>query len=116
MHLSGGHMTLSERAMQVWQILVGAAHNRQTLTYGQVAKHLEFEGAGVLSQILNCVMEYCAAKGLPPLTCLVVNQTTGLPGAGLTTVANLPIDREAVYNQNWFALYPTQISDFEPYA
>ena len=51
-------MTRSERAMQVWQILVGAAHNRQTLTYGQVAEHFEFEGAGVLSQILNCIMEY----------------------------------------------------------
>jgi hypothetical protein len=34
-------MTRSERAMQVWQILVGVAHNRQTLTYGQVAEHLE---------------------------------------------------------------------------
>lgn len=109
-------MTRSERAMQVWQILVGAAHNRQTLTYGQVAEHLEFEGAGVLAQILGCIMNYCEAKKLPPLTCLVVNRTTGLPGAGLTTVENLPTDREAVYNQNWFALYPTQISDFEPYA
>jgi hypothetical protein len=70
-------MTRSERAMQVWQILVGAAHNRQTLTYGQVAENLEFEGAGVLAQILGCIMNYCNAKGLPPLTCLIVNQTTG---------------------------------------
>lgn len=109
-------MTRSERAMQVWQILVSAAHNRQTLTYGQVAEHLEFEGAGVLAQILGCIMGYCEAKGLPPLTCLVVNQKTGLPGAGLTTVENLPTDREAVYKHNWFALYPVQISDFESYT
>lgn len=109
-------MTRSERAMQVWQILVGAAHHRQTLTYGQVANYLEFNGAGVLAQILGCIMGYCAAKGLPPLTCIVVNQATGLPGAGLSTVADLPSDREAVYRQNWFALYPPQIPDFEPYA
>jgi hypothetical protein len=109
-------MTRSERAMQVWQILISAAHNRETLTYGHVAKYLEFEGAGVLSQILTCIMCYCDAKGLPPLTSLVVNQTTGLPGAGLTTVEDLPKDREAVYNQNWFALYPLQITDFEPFA
>lgn len=38
-------MKRSERAMQVWQILVAAAHNRQSLTYGHVAQHLEFEGA-----------------------------------------------------------------------
>ena len=109
-------MTRSERAMQVWQILIGAAHNRQTLTYGQVANHLGFEGAGVLAQILGCIMGYCDSKTLPSLTCLVVNQTTGLPGAGLTTVENLPKDREAVYNHNWFAMYPVQISDFQPYA
>ncbi len=109
-------MTRSERAMQVWQILVSAAQNRQTITYGQIADHLEFEGAGVLAQILGCIMSYCDSKGLPPLTCIVVNQTTGLPGAGLTTVENLPRDREAVYNQKWFAMYPVQISNFEPYA
>ncbi|WP_029148796.1 hypothetical protein [Methylophilus sp. 5] len=109
-------MTRSERAMQVWQILIGAAHNRQTLTYGQVAEHLEFEGAGVLAPILGCIMSYCEAKNLPPLTCLVVNKTTGLPGAGLTTVEDLPTEREAVYNQNWFAMYPVQIPDLESHA
>lgn len=109
-------MTRSERAMQVWQILVGAAHNSQTLTYGQIAEFLEIDGAGVFAQILGCIMSYCAANGLPPITCLVVNQTTGLPGAGLTTVANLPTDREAVYVQNWYSLQPVQIADFEPYA
>lgn len=109
-------MTRSERAMQAWQILVGAAHNRQTLTYGQVADYLEFEGAGVFAQILGCIMIYCKSKALPPLTCLVANQATGLPGAGLTTVANLPRDREAVYNHNWFAMYPVQIVDFGPCA
>lgn len=102
--------------MQVWSILVGAAHSRQTLTYGQVADLLEFKGAGVLSQILNCIMCYCEAKGLPPLTCLVVNQATARPGDGLSTVKHLPTDRDAVFNRNWYALYPPQISDFEPYA
>lgn len=109
-------MTRSERAMQVWQILVGAAHNRQTLTYGHIAEHLEFEGAGVLAQILGCIMNYCDDSGLPPLTCLIVNKTTGLPGIGLTTVENLPAAREEVYKLNWFALNPVQITDFEPYA
>ncbi len=109
-------MTRAERSMQVWQILIGAAHNRQTLTYKILADHLEFEGAGVFSQILGCIMKYCESKDLPPLTCLVVNQTTGLPGAGLTTVENLPTDREAVYNQNWYAMQPVQIGDFAPFA
>ncbi|VVC83824.1 hypothetical protein [Sideroxydans sp. CL21] len=106
-------MKRSERAMQVWQILIAAAHNRQSLTYTHVANHLEFEGAGVLSQILDRIMRYCDTNELPPLTCIVVNQETGIPGSGLSTVQDLPRDREAVYNKNWFALYPVQIGDFE---
>ena len=109
-------MKRSERAMQVWQILVSAAHNRQSLTYGIVAEHLEFEGAGVLSQILDRILKYCEAKKLPPLTCLVVNQETGVPGSGLSTLNDLPRDREAVYNTNWFALPPVQVADFEAVA
>lgn len=102
--------------MQIWQILIGAAHNRQTLTYGQVAERLELAGAGILSPFLGCIMKYCDEHKLPPLTCLVVNQETGVPGDGLTTIENLPQDRERVYRENWFAKYPLQIKDFEPYT
>lgn len=106
-------MTRAERAMQVWQVLISAAQNRQTLTYKMLANHLEFEGAGVFAHILGRVMVFCETNDLPPLTCLVVNQTTGLPGAGLTTIEDLPKDRESVYNHNWFSMFPVQISDFE---
>jgi hypothetical protein len=108
-------MTRSQRAMQVWQILVAAAHNRQSLTYGQVADYLEFDGAGVLAQILGKIMVYCDANNLPPLTCLVVKQDTGIPGSGLSTLEDLPRDREAVYRTNWYALPPVQVADFERY-
>jgi hypothetical protein len=103
-------MKRSERARQ---ILIAAAHNRQTLTYGHVAAHLEFEGAGVLAQILDRIMRPCENNNLPPLTCLVVNQDSGLPGAGLRTIEDLPRDRERVYAQNWFARPPLAASDFE---
>jgi hypothetical protein len=43
----------------------------------------------------------------------VVNQETGLPGAGLRTVEDLPVDREQTYRKNWFALPPVQIVDFK---
>lgn len=106
-------MTRSERAMQIWPILVAAAHNRQTLTYGDLAQYLEFDGAGVFAQMLDRIMVYCDKKALPPLTCLVVNQGSGLPGSGLKTAEDLPRDREDVYSKNWYAMYPPQIADFE---
>jgi len=106
-------MTRSERAMQVWQVLISAASQRRILTYGHLAEYLEFDGAGVFSQILDRIMQYCDDNKLPPLTCIVVNRSTGLPGSGLSTIENLPRDRENVFSHNWFAGPLVQIRDFE---
>lgn len=103
--------TQAERALQIWQILISAASQRQTLTYGMVATLLEFKGAGILAPILGCLMRYCERNNFPPLTCIVVNQQTGLPGEGLTTIQNLNKDREAVYKFNWFTLMPPTLEE-----
>jgi alkylated DNA nucleotide flippase Atl1 len=93
------------RALQIWQILVAYARERRTLTYGMVAKLLGYEGAGTLAPILGHIMFYCIQQELPPLTVIVVNQETGLPGQGLIE-ADLNRDRERVFNYDWFGLYP----------
>lgn len=98
--------THPKRALQIWQILISKAANRQTLTYGMLANLLGFQGAGTLAPILGHIMYYCQQNQLPPLTVIVVNQTTGLPGIGLTTVNDLHAERENVFNFEWFALYP----------
>ncbi|MGA8148735.1 MAG: hypothetical protein WB870_14380 [Gallionellaceae bacterium] len=109
-------MSRAQRAMQIWQILVGAAHSRRSYTYGQIASILGMGGAGVMSQFLDPIMRYCKDKGIPPLTVLVVNQDTGLPGDGLTTLNEVNKDREAVFNHDWFGMNPVQIVDFESHA
>lgn len=109
-------MTRSERAMQVWMILLCAAHERKCFTYREVANFLGFQGAGVLSQILDRIMRYCDDNDLPPLTSLVIRQDTLEPGDGLTTVTNLSRDQQSVFNKDWFSLYPVQIIDFDRYA
>lgn len=109
-------MNRSERAMQVWMILISAAEQRKTLTYGMVANHLGFHGAGVLAKILGRIMRYCEQHELPPLTCIVVSRNTGVPGSGLTTVKSLPEDIERVFRYNWYARYPVQIADFDKFA
>jgi hypothetical protein len=50
-------------------------------------------------------MYYCRPTRLPPLTALVVNQTTGLPGDGLIA-DDLNGDRERVFGCNWYAIRP----------
>jgi len=100
-------MRKSERAQQVWQVLVSAAYNRQVLTYGILAKLIGM-GPGTLARPLGCVMNYCEKNGLPPLTVLVVRKRTGTPGSGLETVKPRHTDeqRERVFRHNWFARLP----------
>ena len=97
--------TQEHRGLQIWLILVGKAANRQTVTYGQLAEIMGFKGAGILAPMLGHVMFYCQQNELPPLTVLVVNQDTGLPGEGLIG-AELNADREKVFRFRWYDLRP----------
>ena len=67
-------MKRSERALQIWQILISAAHNRQTLTY-QIVGEITGMGSGTQSQTLDMIMRYCKRNNLPPLTSLVVQRS-----------------------------------------
>lgn len=106
-------MTRQQRASQIWSLLICAARERRTYTYGDVANILGYGGAGVLSQTLGLIMTFCRNNALPPLTVLVVNQETGLPGEGLTALEELNQDRESVFRFNWFSLEPHQNSEFD---
>jgi putative restriction endonuclease len=103
-------MTRPERATQIWQVLVGAARSRQTLTYSMVADLIGM-GAGTLSQSLDLIMRFCARNQLPPLTILVVNQDTGRPSSGLTTLEELNRDRERVFNHPWLRMLSPREED-----
>ncbi len=81
--MEGKGMTRSERAAQIWAVLAWAAKNRQTLTYGQVASLIGVPTAGI-GQLLEPIQSYCLVSELPPLTILVVQQDSGLPGSGFT--------------------------------
>lgn len=99
------------RGLQIWLILIGKAANRQTMTYGQLAEVLGFKGAGTMAHMLGHVMFYCQLNNLPPLTVLVVNQETGLPGEGLIG-AELNADRERVFRFKWYDLMPPTPNEF----
>ena len=74
-----------ERAVQAWQILVGAAMSRQTITYERLSELMyNKKAAGVLDKILGHVAYYCNENGLPPLTSVVVGKGRGTPGEDCT--------------------------------
>lgn len=96
--------TIPARAVQIWQILISKAHNRQIITYGILADLLGLGGAIILAQPLSIIMYFCSQNDLPPLTVLVVNAKTGLPGEGLKIDGDLSAVREDVFNYNWYGL------------
>lgn len=102
------------RALQAWQYLIGRAHNRQMVRYGELSQLMDYKNNQALTPILNNVLQYCRQHGLPPLTILVVNQD-GVPGAGFSTVnAAAPFrDQEAVFAYPWFKLVPPTPEDFQ---
>ena len=107
--------TVYSRAMQIWMVLIGMAHNRQTMTYGALARTLGYTspGAQFMTRLLDPVMRYCQDNNLPPLTVLVVNRETGKPGTGLSTLNDIDKDRELVFNHDWYYIYPPSPEEFE---
>src|SRR5689334_5964016 len=105
-------MTRSEQAVQVWQVLIGAASYRQTLTYTLLAERIGADSAA-LALPLGMVNRYCAMKQLPPLAVLVVRSDAGTPAADLTWwTTDVDFAREAVYSLEWFKLKPPSANDF----
>lgn len=95
-------MNRSERASQIWAVLAWAATHRQSITYSQLAKLIGVPTAG-LGQLLEPVQSYCLTHEIPPLTAIVVQQGSGLPGSGFTgaTAAQYAQAIASVFAYNW---------------
>jgi hypothetical protein len=110
-------MTSAERAVQIWQVLIGAAHHRQTITYEELTKLIGMGDKGFViagkKGPLGRVAWYCERKGYPPLTCLVVGRNTGRPG---TEFSDLDVQREKVFEKPWYNLPPVPVAEFTPWG
>ena len=97
------------RALQIWLILISKAANRQTIRFGELAEMVGYDAAPPLVAPLNHIGFYCRQNDLPPLTVLVSNQVTGLPGEGWNQIhpgADPNAARERVFGYDWFGIFP----------
>ena len=93
--------------IRVWQILVSAAMNRQTIQYGQITGqygYLRPAPVGI-RRYLDPIAHYCRNKRLPAITTLAVD-IYGHVGEMPAGVTNLEEEREKVFAHNWFAEIP----------
>jgi hypothetical protein len=93
-------MTREERAQQLWSILVLAAHNRQILTYAIVSQACGVPAPSI-GDFLRPIQQYCSERELPPLTSIIVNKSTGLPGGGFIAAENVPLAQMETFSKNW---------------
>jgi hypothetical protein len=102
------HASQSARGLQAWQLLIGMAKHRQTVTREELAL-LMFRklAADALAKALGHVSSYCADSSLPPLTAIVVGKIRGIPSDDIS-IGQPALDeaREKVYAFDWFDLYP----------
>jgi hypothetical protein len=93
-------MKREERAQQLWSILVLAARSRQVLTYEMVAQACGVPAPSI-GDFLRPIQQYCTENGLPPLTSIIVNKSSGLPGDGFIAAENVPIAHVQTFDKDW---------------
>jgi putative restriction endonuclease len=81
-----------ERAYRAWPILSNCAANNDEITYGELANLLH-QHHRPIRYVLEVIQAYCLKVGLPPLTILVINDGTKLPGAGFIAWQMDDLDR-----------------------
>jgi hypothetical protein len=101
------------RAMQLWSLLVFAAHNQQIVSYAFVQKLTGIPKQAV-GRFLDPIQDYCKSRKLPPLTSLVVNEGTGLPSHGFTeaTKEEMLGAQARVFVYDWLGRKTPEPKDF----
>lgn len=101
-----------ERAAQVWAVLAWAAHNRQVITY-EILSQLTGVPQQGFALILDHIQCLCDQRGLPPLTSIVVNKESGVPGEGFRGGEDIPRIQQAVFSYDWLREKAPTAEDLE---
>ena len=110
----------SVRAATVWPVLVGAAVRRETITYRRLAQLVDIHPRILANNPspLTVIGAFCEAREWPPLTVIVVSQTTGEPRGAYINPPRYPTvghAREAVYRskRTWLRTPPPGPHEFQ---
>lgn len=113
MKLFAENATRANRAYQVYMILIGCAHRRETITYGRLAELMGYNGVGHdMGPCLGCILYWCRRNNLPALNSIVVKRAgapdfPGMPGVGVDIpVAQIPLVHAQVWETDWYSIVP----------
>jgi hypothetical protein len=99
--------TSKDVSCRLWDLLIRLAKKQKTISYGDASKLLGIHHR-VIRHPLHIIQKYCHDYSLPHLTILVVDRN-GKLGKGKTSVSNMDIERNRVYEMNWQSIkHPCQ--------
>lgn len=109
-----GKINWEHLAGQVWPVLTAAAKARQTLTYTRVGDVIHRHHRTV-RYVLSPLQDFCMQMGLPPLTGIVINKGSQLPGKEFVAHAIDDIETafEEVFDYDWSSV-PNPFEGFGP--
>ena len=92
------------RAAAIWEVLAARASASKTLTDKSLSEEVNVHHRA-LRHALEVIQIYCLTNKLPHLTALVVNSTTGVPGAG-NNFDDTKLEKEylRIFQYNWKAI------------
>ena len=99
----------TEWSCLIWQALVARATTRRTVTYGELAKDIDYGAHNLMGNQLRRVAAHCKTNRFPDITVLIVRSDTGKPGAA--TVGDVDAEREGVFAFEWFQKLPPTLED-----
>lgn len=91
-----------QRAFLMWPILTNYAKKNKTISYRELARQMNIHWRPI-RYILSPIQNFCMKNELPPLTILVLNKLTSLPGDGFIAydIENSQDGINKVYAFNW---------------
>lgn len=101
-----------QRSLQFWSVLVHAARTHNVLSYEQVERMTGIPRFGQ-TQILANILYYCQQQGLPHLTCIVIEQATGMPASDDFQNLDLSAEIRRIFVYDWLSHGAPKVEDFE---
>lgn len=102
-----------ERAIRIWQVLIGLARNRQTITDENLGELIGVENIlDELIQPLKLLENYCRVNELPHLVYLVILKRADIFEQNLRLTESWDKEREDVFNFEWYKMKPIDKNGF----
>jgi hypothetical protein len=103
-------MNAIEQAEKIYPLLVQAARERTTFTYGEINRSLGYKhnaSGHAIRPGMDLIVLYCFEYGSPQLTSLIVNKKSGKPTEGYAYGEGENINHEhlACYAHKWEASF-----------